>query len=134
MSAADDELIDTGIAQAWMSAGNDFAEHTMYRVWVSLRADKEWNAWLSENTTASEPDAMVQFDDRDKPRIMLRGAALSYFVPLSHVEAAQEARTMTRFAADLFRDVYVKWADKRGLEAPPEITEQMLNAVPDRFP
>lgn len=134
MTADDGELIDTGISQAWMSTGNSFAEHTMYRVWVSLRADEEWKAWLSENTTSEAPDPMIQFDDRDKPRIMLRGSALSYFVPLGYVEAAQEARTMTRFSADLFRDLYVKWADKKGLEAPPEITEEMLKAVPSRFP
>jgi hypothetical protein len=91
---------DTGIAIAWLAPRNSYASSVMRRTWLSLRRDPEWSAWLAEHTTAEEPDPMIQFDERTKSRIMRRGAALSYFVPITHVQAAQEARTMTSFAAD----------------------------------
>lgn len=127
-------MIDTGISVAWLADFDSQAQSVMDRVWKSLRMDPEWKAWLAEYTTDDEPDPMIQFDERTKPRIMLRGNALSYFVPIDYVTAAREARNLKSFAGDVFRDVYVKWAEKRGLPAPPIVTADMLEATPSRFP
>ncbi|HEY0950943.1 hypothetical protein [Nocardioides sp.] len=127
-------MIDTGISVAWLADFDSQAQSVMDRVWKSLRVDPEWKTWLSEYTTDDEPDPMIQFDDRTKPRLMLRGAALSYFVPIGYVTAAREARNLKSFAADLFRDIYVKWAEKRGLPEPPAVTDEHLEAVASRFP
>lgn len=127
-------VIDTGISVAWLADFDSQAQSVMDRVWKSLRMDPEWKAWLAEYTTDDEPDPMIQFDERTKPRIMLRGNALSYFVPIDYVTAAREARNLKSFAGDVFRDVYVKWAEKRGLPAPPIVTADMLEATPSRFP
>ncbi|HYF71668.1 MAG TPA: hypothetical protein VD864_02545 [Nocardioides sp.] len=127
-------MIDTGISVAWLADFDSQAQSVMDRVWRSLRTDPEWQAWLDRFTTVRDPHAMIQFDERTEPRLMLRGSALSYFVPITFVTAARETRNLTSFAGELFRDIYVTWADKKGLPAPPAVTEAHLRAVPGRFP
>lgn len=127
-------VVDTGISVAWLASVDSQAQSVMNQVWRSLRTDPEWRAWLDQFTTADEPDPMIQFDERTKPRLMLRGSALSYFVPIGYVTAAREARNLKSFAGELFRDVYAKWADNKGLPPPPLVTEAHLRAVRSRFP
>ena len=131
---AEVRVIDTGISVAWLADFDSQAQSVMDRVWTSLRTDPEWRAWLDEFTSFQEPATMIQFDERTKPRLMLRGSALSYFVPIGYVTAAREARNLKSFAGELFRDVYAKWADNKGLPPPPLVTETHLRAVRSRVP
>lgn len=124
----------SGINVAWLADFDSRGQSVMDRVWDSLRADDEWKAWLGAHTAAQKPTVVINFEDRPAPRLVLRGTKITYYVPMGYVTAAREARNLKSFAADLFREVYVKWADKKGLPEPPAITPDRLDAVPSRFP
>jgi hypothetical protein len=123
-----------GISVAWLEETHSLASSVMARTWRSLRSDPQWSAWLGDHTAPFLPFTVINVEERRDARIQVRGGTLSYFVPMGWVRAAHEARTLVRFSADLFRDVYVAWASRRELPMPPEITDDMLAAVPARLP
>lgn len=112
--------MNTGISVAWLSERNSYADSVQNRVWRAIRADSTWQQWLSAH---EEPDLeiFVEYEDRPKERLEMRRSTITYKIPATHVQAAHEARTLPAFMADVFRDVYVKYAQKRGLPEPPAV-------------
>lgn len=125
----------TGISVAWLAdETNTQAQTTLPRVWAALRSKPTWQKWLHDNVP---PDLfiVVNFEDRDKRRKLLKNDSLTYYVPFTEVKAAAEARNLPNYAAEIYRDVYTAWAEKHHRPPPPPIDDTDLSrVVPSRLP
>jgi hypothetical protein len=128
-------VIDTQISVAWTATHHTFADNEFTRVWRAMASDPEWAAWIAQSRTGFlEPNITVLFEERDRARLVLRGNNLSYYIPIGHVVAAHQAGTLRRFGAEIFHDVWARWAQKRQLPPPPEVDDDVVAAVPGRLP
>ncbi|MFC6286803.1 hypothetical protein ACFP3Q_11370 [Nocardioides sp. GCM10027113] len=118
------------ISVVWLGEHNTCAGSVQGRVWTAICARDDWAAWLDEHV---DPDLLVvvEFSERDRERLTLRGDTLSYLVPDAYVRAAYEARTLPDFMAELFHDLYAAYAQRRRLPAPPGVRG---TTVPSRLP
>jgi hypothetical protein len=76
----------------------------------------------------------VNYEERASERMLVRGDGLHAYVPMAHVLAAAEARTLPRFMAELYWRLHRKWADKRGWPPPPDVPLDIAKRLPPRFP
>ncbi|MCW2791027.1 MAG: hypothetical protein JWO76_125 [Nocardioides sp.] len=111
----------SGINVAWMADSNQYAESIRQRTWAALASREDWSHWLSKHIDLDCMLSFVYFEDRAKERLVLRGDSVSYYVPMNHVRAAHEMHTLPSLMSEIFRSVYVKWAEKRGLPSPPAV-------------
>jgi hypothetical protein len=100
---------------------NTYAESVRRRTWSALMEREDWSSWLRQNVDMESMFSIVQFEDRPTERLVLRGDTVSYYVPTKHVQAAYEMKTLATLMGEVFRRVYVKWAEKKGLPAPPPV-------------
>ena len=113
--------VRTGVNVAWMEDANTYAESVRKRTWQSLATSPDWSTWLAENVDFDSMESFIYFEDRRDSRLAVRGNKLSYYIPMVHVQAAYEMKTLPSFMSEIFRDVWVKWADKRNLPEPPPL-------------
>lgn len=127
-------MIRTGISIAWLSDDvPTLARSTIERTWSSLRTEPTWSEWLENNVEMGQ-FIVVNFEERDARRSILRGGDLSVYVPATEVVAAAEARNLKSYAAELYRDIYAALAEKSKRPAPPVLTDNMLTGIVSRFP
>jgi hypothetical protein len=100
---------------------NSYADSIRRRTWHSLATSPEWSAWLGDHVDLDSMDSFVYFEARERSRLVVRGDTLSYYVPMTYVQAAYEMRTLPSFMGEIFRDIWLKWAGKRGLPDPPPL-------------
>ncbi|WP_126688190.1 hypothetical protein [Nocardioides ferulae] len=82
-------------------------------------ADPAWAAWATEHVDRERYDFVIYFEDREKPRIVIRGDTASYYVPAHTL--AKMPRPLRIQGRELFYQLYKRWAEKKGLPAPPEV-------------
>lgn len=126
-----------GVSVAWMAEHNFYADGVRHRVWQALATRPDWSEWLGTYMDLQTMHSYVYFEERSSDRLLMRGDNVFYYVPATYVEAAHRARNLPDFMAGLFRDIFAKWADKRGFPPPPPAdlpTGPSGTRGPSRFP
>lgn len=90
-----------------------------------ILASTGWPEWLTENVGPGDGTAkafhVLLVEDRDKRRIMVRRHKLYFYEPASAVAAAAKTGTMVEYFISVYVDLYQRWAEKKGLPAPPPV-------------
>jgi hypothetical protein len=74
---------------------------TIERTWTHLRATSEWDEWARHVPDREDLFTSVFFEERDRPRHLVKAHSLTYYVPSSQIHAAEEMRSLESFAADV---------------------------------
>lgn len=122
-----------GISSAWLSPDvpESIAFSTFYRTWNAMRAQPAWREWLATHLEPRQVSTVLNVEERPKRRLEVRGGSLSCYLPGQEVRDAHREHRLQELAVEVFEAIYLKWADKLDLPAPP--VGQPVE-VPSRLP
>ena len=109
------------ISTAWLSPDvpETAAHSTFYRTWDAMVDEPSWREWLDGHLEQRQVSTVVNVEERPKRRLEVRGGSLAFYLPAQEVRDAHREHRLRELAFEVFEAIYLKWADKLDLPAPP---------------